>query len=384
MKKLKQFNGERLKSARVYRGLTISELAEKAEVSKQAISQFEHNKNSPGLETLMRIIHCLGFPREYFYEENDLDLKIGNTYFRSLLTTNKRQRASQIEKTKILAAIFRYLDKYIQFPKLNLPPLDHNGDIEKAALSLREFWGLGLEPIPNIVRVLERNGFIVTSFLTKEEKIDAFSQRQDFNGNVNYFIVLGNEKNSAARRQFDAAHELGHIILHDWSYDLELISREEFKQIEQEANQFAAEFLLPRESFLNDLVAPYQTKLDYYVELKKKWKVSISAMIVRAYQLNAINYNQYQYLMRQMSKKGMRRKEPLDNILKVPEPILLKKAIDMILTNEVLSSDDLINGLSANKLSIERKEVEVLLGLKEGTLNPAQKNNPILSLKEEA
>lgn len=80
----------------------------------------------------------------------------------------------------------------------------------------------------NMVRVLEKNGFIVTSFLTSEEKIDAFSQRQEYQGNINYFVVLGNEKNSATRRQFDAVHELGHIILHDWYYDLELISREEF------------------------------------------------------------------------------------------------------------------------------------------------------------
>ncbi|MCA1213863.1 XRE family transcriptional regulator [Bacillus amyloliquefaciens] len=379
MKNIKQFNGHRLKSARIYRGLTISELAEKAEVSKQAISQYEHNKHSPSLETLLRLIHCLGFPRDYFYEEDESNVTIGNTYFRSLLTTNKKDRASQIEKTKILSLIYRYLDKFIQFPNLNLPSLKHNGDIEKAALSLREYWGLGVEPIPNMVRVLEKNGFIVTSFLTSEEKIDAFSQRQEYQGNINYFVVLGNEKNSATRRQFDAAHELGHVILHDWYYDLELITREEFKKIEQEANQFAAELLLPKESFLNDLI--YPNKLDYYVELKKKWKVSISAMIVRAYQLKALSYNQYQYLMRQISKKGWRKKEPLDNVLKVPDPILLQKAVDMILTNDVLTEDEFIKGLSEHNLSIDRKEVEMLLGLKEGTLNSVPKSNPILSFK---
>ncbi|MCY8523199.1 ImmA/IrrE family metallo-endopeptidase [Bacillus atrophaeus] len=168
-------------------------------------------------------------------------------------------------------------------------------------------------------------------------------------------------------------------MLHDWYYDLELISREEFKKIEQEANQFAAELLLPKESFLNDLI--YPNKLDYYVELKKKWKVSISAMIVRAYQLKALSYNQYQYLMRQISKKGWRKKEPLDNVLKVPDPILLQKAVDMILTNDVLTTDEFIKGLSEHNLSIDRKEVEMLLGLKEGTLNPVPKSNPILSFK---
>ncbi|MEC2307112.1 hypothetical protein [Bacillus atrophaeus] len=90
----------------------------------------------------------MGFPRDYFYEEDESNVTIGNTYFRSLLTTNKKDRASQIEKTKILSLIYRYLDKFIQFPNLNLPSLKHSGDIEKAALSLREYWGLGVEPIP--------------------------------------------------------------------------------------------------------------------------------------------------------------------------------------------------------------------------------------------
>ncbi|MBR0615442.1 MULTISPECIES: helix-turn-helix domain-containing protein [Bacillus] len=379
MNNLKQFNGNRLKSARVYRGLTIAGLAEKAGVSKQAISQYENNKNTPSLETLMHIIHCLGFPRDYFYEQDENNISIGNTYFRSMATTNKKEHAAQIEKTKILSYIFRYLDNFVQFPELNLPATTNNSEIEGLALELREYWGLGLEPIPNMVRLLEKNGFVVTSFATNEEKIDAFSQSQRSDGKLYYFIVLGNEKKSASRRQFDAAHELGHILLHDWQCDLDLMSREEFKQIEQEANQFAAEFLLPKQSFLNDLI--YPNKLDYYVELKKKWKVSIAAMVVRAYQLNALSYNQYQYLMRQISKKGWRRKEPLDNIIKVPNPILLQKAVDMILANGVLTEDEIVKGISENHLTLDRKEIEILLGLKEGTLTPSQQSTPIISLK---
>ena len=38
------FNGKRLKAARLYRGLTISEVAKMSDVSKQAISQFENSK----------------------------------------------------------------------------------------------------------------------------------------------------------------------------------------------------------------------------------------------------------------------------------------------------------------------------------------------------
>lgn len=379
---IKNFNGERLKSARLYRGLSITELADMADVSKQAISQFENGKNPPGLETLLKLIAALGFPREYFYEEDSTNVKIGNTYFRALLTTNKKDRLTQVQKTKFLAHIYRFLNGYLEFPKLNIPDVSTTTDIEQAAREVREFWNLGDAPIGNMVNVLERNGFILTSFTTDKIKIDAFSQRQEIDGQEHYFIILSNDKNTAARRQFDAAHELGHIILHEWNYDLDQLTREEFRSIEQEANQFAAAFLLPRESFIEDLNLSYVNNLDYYVELKKKWKVSIQAMIVRAYQLKAINYNQYQNLLRGVSKKGWRKNEPLDKLITVPKPTVLKKAIDVLIANKVLDEEQLLDQLGKSGLPMHRSEVELLLGLEKNTLVKKDYNNsPIIGIK---
>lgn len=380
MPEIKVFNGERLKAARIYRSMTITELAEKSNVTKQVISQYENDKGNPSLETLLRLINALGFPRDYFYEEDKDKVKVGNTYFRALLTTNKKDRLSQIGKTKVLSRIYHLLNKYIEFPKLNISEIQFDGDIEKTALQVRSHWGVGLEPIPNMIRLLERNGFIVTSFSTERDNIDAFSQRQEVNGDEYYFIVVGNDKNSAVRRQFNAAHELGHIILHDWSLDLEQASREEFRELEKEANQFAAALLLPKETFVPDLI--YPNKLNFYVELKKKWKVSVSAMVMRAHQLKVINYNQYQYLMRQISKKGWRSGlEELDNEIPVPQPTVLKKAIEVLISNNVLSGDQLVKELSRNRLSLNKVEIELLLGLVEGTLNNKNQNSPIITLK---
>ncbi|MCL6571719.1 MAG: XRE family transcriptional regulator [Bacillus sp. (in: Bacteria)] len=379
---VKAFNGERLKSARIYRGLGIAELAELADVSKQAISQFENGKNPPGLETLLKLIAALGFPREYFYEQDSANVKVGNTYFRAMMTTNKKDRLTQIQKTKFLAQIYHFLNGYLEFPKLNIPVIDSFTDIEELASKARDYWSIGSGPIPNMVNFLEKNGFIVTSFSTDINKIDAFSQRQEINGQEYYFVVLGNDKNTAARRQFDAAHELGHIILHEWNVDLEQISREEFRQIEQEANQFAAAFLLPKDSFLEDLNLSFVNNLDYYVELKKKWKVSIQAMIVRAYHLKAINYNQYQNLLRGISKRGWRTNEPLDNAINVPKPSVLKKAIDVLVANKILDEEQLLEQLGNSGLPMDRREVEMLLGLEKGMLIKKDFSIPIISIKE--
>lgn len=381
----KVFNGDRLKLARLYRGKSIAELAEETFLSKQAISQFENGKVTPSFETLLKLVNLLGFPREYFHQIDKEEMTIGNTFFRALLTTPKKDQLSQTAKALMLAKIFRFLDKYIDFPKLNLPKLNlpdissENNNIETITQELRKYWEIGNKPITNVVHLMEKNGIITTSFRTNEDKIDALTQGQKFGNNIYYFVVLGDDKASATRRQFSAAHELGHIILHDVTISTEEICKEEYKQMEKEANDFAAAFLLPKDEFLADL--QYPNKLEFYIELKKKWKVSITAMIIRAYQLGAISYNQYQYLMKQLSKNGWKTREPLDDVLQIAKPSILKKSIEVLLNNDVFDEVGIIQELENQGFSIEREEVELLLGLDEGRLIKKSNSGIVINLK---
>ena len=268
----------------------------------------------------------------------------------------------------------------------NLSEPDFNdevsNDIEKAAERLREFWELGEDPIPNIVRLLEKKGFIIASSPTNSLGIDAFSQKQEIDGRDYYFIILGEDKGSAVRRQFDAAHELGHIILHDPFLDLNDMDKEQFKEIEREANDFAAAFLLPKEAFAKDIsVAPVD--FDNYKHLKRKWKVSISAMTVRAYKIGVISYNQYHYLQRQISQNNWRRQEPLDELLKPGVPIAMRKAIELLIENEIMTGSELLTKLSRDhNLSLPKEEVETLLNLPPGYLKTKEsKGSSIVSIR---
>ncbi|MBY0055029.1 ImmA/IrrE family metallo-endopeptidase [Brevibacillus agri] len=381
------FNKNRLKSARIFSGFTISELAELSGVSKQAISQFENGKNKPTLETLMKLMFVLKFPREFFYEADSIEeVQVGNTFFRSLVSTSKKERLSQIEKTRYFSRICDFLERYIDFPPVNLPSIKdlieltdkkvdnphllEREDIEEIALALRKYWGVGEDPITNIVFLLEKNGIILTSLATETHKIDAFSQRQMINNRERYVIVLGDGKQSACRRQFDTAHELGHMLLHNWNTDYDDIYLEEHRLIEQQADTFAGAFLLPKDAFLKDL--HYPNNLNFYIELKKKWRVSIQAMIVRAFHLGAINYNQYTYLMKQMNQKNMRKKEPLDDVLSVPQPMLISKAVEMLLKANVLKPKDIIG---AGGFTLTQEIVEYLLNLEKDTLSEDKKEN---------
>lgn len=378
-----EFNGERLKTARLYRSKTIKELADEAGITKQAISQFENGKSTPSLETLLRIINVLSFPREYFYQWDD-EVAI-NTFFRALLTTSKKEQLCQVNRTKTLAKIYSFLEKYIDFPSINIPEVDlDSNDIEEITDKLREYWGLGNNPIINVINVMEKNGVVLSCFNTNDNKIDAFTQTHNINGIQRPFVVLGDDKESAVRRQFSAAHELGHIILHSNSYDVNELTKEEYKSMEDEANDFAAAFLLPKDSFIED-VSQYPNKLEFYVELKKKWRVSISAMIIRAFRLNAISHNQYQYLMKQLSKKGWRNKEPLDDLIQVSKPVLLKKAIDILIVNNVMDEKGIRDELANYGLAINPDDIEILLTLEKGKLSVNNKKNSsiLIHLKRE-
>ncbi|MDG6893031.1 helix-turn-helix domain-containing protein [Clostridium perfringens] len=381
MAKNNNFNGARLKTARLYRGKTIKELADATGISKQAISQFENSKSTPSLETLLAIMNALKFPRDYFYQIDD-EIEI-NTFFRALSTTSKKEQLCQVNRTKTLSTIYSFLDNYIDFPRLNLLELDcSDDDIEKIATILREYWGLGNSPIINVVNVMEKNGIVISSFNTNDNKIDAFTQTHNINGISRPFVILGDDKESAVRRQFSAAHELGHIIMHSSNYNISELSKEEYKIMEEEANDFAAAFLLPKDSFIED-VSKYPNKLEFYIELKKKWRVSISAMIIRALRLNVISHNQYQYLMKQLSKKGWRTKEPLDDLIQVSRPILLRKAIDILIANNVMNENEIVKQLADYGLAINSDEIEILLGLERGKLTKKDNNTIPIKLKGE-
>lgn len=381
----REFNGSRLREGRIYRGYTITDLADVLDVSKQMISKYENGKAIPAFEALLSMTRILKFPREYFYE-SPVKVTTGSTYFRSLLSTGKKEREMQYDRVKYLSIIRSLLEEYVDFPELDVPGFAEHEveDIEFVASQVRKAWGLGEKPIKNIVHLLETKGFVITSLNLKKKTIDAFGAHQEVNGKTYYTIVLGNEKKSFYRRQFDVAHELGHRVLHDSHLNLDDLSKEEFKQIEQEANDFAAAFLLPREGFLKD-VSIHPNDLMYYKQLKKQWCVSIGALVMRSYKLKEISRGTYQYIQRLISKNGWRTKEPYDDIKDLQEPVAVTQAIELLIENEFLTGDEFLQRLSQHYgLSLFRTEVEELLGLENGYLKteaPIQTDN-IVNLKE--
>lgn len=377
------FNGERLKAARLYHGLTISEVAEKVGISKQAISQFEKRNGSsePKLETLFKLCSVLGFPREYFFQETD-GISVGDTYFRSLSTTTNRERSAQKERVKLLAAVYLGIEEFIKFPELKLLAINEelSINVETLAKEVRKYWHLGSKPIPNIIDVMEQNGIVVNSAALNSHNIDAFSQIIRIGDRPVAIVILGDDKESSFRRNFNAAHELGHLLLDDF-YNVSELSKLEYHEMENTMNYFAGALLIPSETYRADLQTKSITDLNLYIRLKQKYHVSAAALIVRAKQIEAITYSQYQYLMKQLSSHGYRMQEPLDKETPLVKPRYLKEAMRMIIEEDGVQSREFLDAITDNGTTLTTDIVESVLNLPEGYLSMNDRTGDIINLK---
>jgi len=308
--------------------MTASVLAKLVGTSGAAISQYESDQASPGPDVLRRVSLVLNLPTDFFLKKRGQ--KTQTVYFRSRAATTVASRTRAAVLLDWLADIAQELTLRLHFPEARFPVIQLPQDpqsfdlrtIERAAAETRRQWGLGNGPISNVVWLLENNGAIVTRGEIEEAYMDSFSRYDP--EDVRPFIFLNADKSSAVRSRFDAAHELGHCILHRdvpsgyWSNDTKIKLRE------WQANKFASAFLMPRETFSRDVLIP---SLETFIALKEKWLVSASAMLMRCEDIGLVSDDHAVRLWRNLGRRGWRTREPLDDKLVPESPKLLPKAI---------------------------------------------------------
>jgi len=126
------------------------------------------------------------------------------------------------------------------------------------------------------------------------------------------------------------------------------VTSENLATVERQANYFAGAFLLPRKSFPQEVLS---TSVNYFLELKERWRVSVQAMVYRCKDLGLLNKHQVAYLWRQMSK--MRTVEPLDDAFEPERPAVLSAALSMLIENGVQSRAQIVDALKLNSADIE-------------------------------
>lgn len=354
MKKIIPF---RMQQARESRGLSMAELADLIEVTRQAISQYETGKCEPSLGVLNEISRILKYPISFFYKPlPQKESADGIVFFRSNSTAKKKNLKAAKVKIDILDEVHSYLENYVDFPSLNFPRVHYENDdifelenekIEEYANLLRETWDLGDGPIENLVGQVQKNGGHVAKIRLRLQKIDAFSSWRDNKP----FIFLNGDKDTNARIRFDIAHELGHLIMHADYYSVDDFEKKEIRdKMESEANRFAGAFLMPEKTFSKDV---YSSSIDHFVQLKRKWKTSIGSMIYRCETLGLLSTNQIKYLKDQMTKRAYWRKEPLDDMIFSEQPFAYKQAIRLLLDEKILTPSQIVEDIGCNGEELE-------------------------------
>lgn len=338
MKKI--FNGKRLKEARLYNKLTITELAEKLNVTKQMISKYENDRSEPNFENSLQLNPILGYPREFFYTRDKYSIKNEGTFFRSRLTATQKSKQPATIALKYSVIVRDFLEQYIDFPTLkNREEYEGMDNLEEISLKIRNSMDLGVKPINDIIEVAELMGFTLINMNYQEDKVDAFSSMNTINGN-SYFIITTGDSGSFYRQQFSIAHEIGHWVLHQ-NINPQELDKDEYKVIEEEANKFASVLLLPKESFGTELRSKVVDEIDTYYNLKRKWNVSMAAMIMRARDLKIITSSQQTKLYKQMHYRKWRNPEPFDLETKITSPVAFKQSLELLIDENILQGHEI-------------------------------------------
>jgi Zn-dependent peptidase ImmA (M78 family)/DNA-binding XRE family transcriptional regulator len=290
------FNPSRLRLARKRRGLTMTRLAELIGVEPRSISAYENGEFAPDAERRELLAKRLRFPESFFTGDDLEELSPDAASFRALSKMTAAKRDVALGAGTIALLLNDWIEERFELPKANLPDLSQEGGPEAAAAAIRQLWGLGELPVKNMVHLLESRGVRVFSLAIDAKEVDAFSMWHE-----NTPFVFLNTMKSAEHSRFDAAHELGHLLLHRHG-------EPQGQEAEREAHSFAAAFLMPRGSVLAH--APKFATADHLVRLKKYWTVSVAALAYRLHAVEVLSEWHYRQIYIAIAKRGYRSREP--------------------------------------------------------------------------
>ena len=292
------FTASRLLLARERRGLTRKQLAALIGVTPDCVTKYEGQSCSPSNETLHRCSFALGFPIGWFTAPEVSLLDSDALSFRARRSMSAALRAKATRAGDLaISVLLPELRRRFALPPIAVPDLSQH-EPEEAAVLLRHEWKLGCGPISNMVHLLEAKGVGVFWLNEDSACLDAWSLWHD-----EMPLVMFNLRGDAGcRARFDAAHELGHLVLHRGADVLDGL------EVENEANRFASAFLLPEDQFRAE--SPRYPILNAFFPLKKRWGVSLAAMIMRSKQLGLFSEWNTRRAFQEIASRGWKTCEP--------------------------------------------------------------------------
>lgn len=347
-----RFNSNRLNIARKRKLLNQKQLAALIGVTPLTISRWEKEHAEPTTGNVETIGRVLEYPVEFFWGPDIDEPDVETTSFRSQSNMSAKVRNASLAAGAVAYLVSDWFEERFNLPPADIPDLHlFNKDASEAARLLRQEWSLGEKPIPNMIQLLESKGVRVFSLTENTVEVNAYSLWRE--GKPHVFL---NTVMSAERSRFDAAHELAHLVLHQ---DGKVKGRE----AEDQANLFAASFLMPKADVLG--VLPRVSHLGQLMVAKKRWKVSLAALANQVHRLGIISDWRYRDFMIEMGQRGYRKCEP--ESIERETSLVWKKAMNALWAEKVTQRDiarDLnlpdeeVSGLLFGIIRTEQKEIK--------------------------
>lgn len=317
------FNGTNLRLARQCQSYSLNEVGDAVGKSRQYIHRLETGRDTPTSELVGGLARFLKVEPSFLHDYAGTMIGEEAYHFRKLATTRVTTKQAALAKGELFRRFVDFIDSQLRLPTCDFPSFEGGEpeDIERVAERCRAYWGLGLGPIGNMIRVAENAGAVVTTFHDVSHEVDALSisARRPI-------IVTNNTKGSACRVRFDIAHEIGHFVMHEAMQTGD-------RATEAEANRFAGAFLLPRATFAKVFPPLRGSSLNWagISQLKMEWKVSKAAILYRARQLGLISENQYKSgIIYGLNRKGEAIVEREDHFIPHEQPELIHNALQIL------------------------------------------------------
>lgn len=296
--------GERLKRARAAAGLSMSKLGKAAGVTAPMIQKYERGLSMPSSSVLIKLAEALNVRTEYFFRPNRIELA-GVEY-------RKKARTPKKVLDQITADVLDQAERWFELKNIwpdfpipefsrpkGLPTVHSLDDVEAVAMAVREAWSLGLNPLPDLIDVLESRGILV--IVTDIDQAEQFDGLQaQVHGQP---IVVVSSHWPGCRQRFTLAHELGHEILQDQlPPDMDE---------EQACNRFASAFLLPATGVYEHLGASrHSIDMKELNLLKQEYGLSMQAILYRCKDLGVLPESKVKSLFIQFRSNGWHKQEP--------------------------------------------------------------------------
>ncbi|UCE61669.1 MAG: ImmA/IrrE family metallo-endopeptidase [Phycisphaerales bacterium] len=291
------FNPEMLILARESRGYTQTDLARATGYAQSHVSRYENGTLPLTEENVAKMASALNYPVAFF-GQGDTVYGLGSSFLlhrkrQSVPATRLRRLQAEINVARIrIERLLRGLQYQHDYEFVTYE-VDEHGTPEEIAQMVRFAWQMPDGPIRNLTRTVESTGAIVLLYPFGNKKIDGLNLWVTPTPPL-FFL---NDRAPGDRSRWTLAHEIGHAVMH----------RHARPEIEDEADRFASEFLMPEADVRSSLVNLTIAKA---ASLKLTWRVSMQALVRRAKDLDVISHGRYKSLCVQIGASGMRTNEP--------------------------------------------------------------------------